>query len=217
MKNLVKLLAIVFTLTFASESFAQSFILKGGLNMSNMLEKDKSNTYSDEYKMKPGFHAGLGVEIPFSEAIALEVGALVSTKGFKTKGEFLGIDYSSSLNTLNLDIPILVKPYFEIADGTKLFGAVGPYVGLGLFGNVKSKVAGERDSENLEWGNDIDENDIKRLDFGLSIGGGVEIKGLQVGVSYGLGLGNISPYSDDSYRLQNRVLALSLGYKLGDN
>ncbi len=215
MKNLVKLFLIGFALLMASQSFAQNLILKGGLNMANMLEKDDDDTYSDDYKMKPGFHAGLGVEIPVSEAIALEVGALMTTKGLKIKDEIFGVDYSATLNTLYLDIPVLLKPYFEVAEGTKIFGAVGPYVGLGLAGNLKVKAAGETDTESLDWGNDEDKDDFKRLDFGLSIGGGIEIKGLQVGVSYGLGLANISPYSDDGYKSQNRVLAISVGYKLG--
>lgn len=215
MKNLVKLFLIGFAVLMTSQSFAQNLILKGGLNMANLLAKDEDGIYSEDFKMNLGFHAGLTGEFPLSDALAIEVGALASTKGYKIKESFLGIDIDASLNTLYLDIPVNLKAYFEVAEGFKIYGAAGPYVGIGLAGNVKATGGGETEKEAIEWGNDEDKDDLKRLDYGLSLGAGVEFKGIQLGVSYGLGLANISPYSDFDTKVNNRVLAVSLGYRLG--
>lgn len=54
MKNLIKLFVFVVVLTMTSDSFAQIFRAKAGLNLSSMLYKDDDGVYSDDLKMKPG-------------------------------------------------------------------------------------------------------------------------------------------------------------------
>jgi hypothetical protein len=56
----------------------------------------------------------------------------------------------------------------------------------------------------------------RRFDSGLTFGGGVEIKSFLIGISYDLGLYNISPYSYNGFKMNNRVLKLSIGYRLGN-
>lgn len=98
--------------------------------------------------------------------------------------------------------------------------AFWPYVGMGLFGMYKTEDTfdgeTETDSETIDWGSVKGESDFKRLDYGLTMGAGVEINVIQIGLTYNLGLANISPYSDKGYKRNNRVLALSLGYKFGN-
>ena len=76
---------------------------------------------------------------------------------------------------------------------------------------------GESDSEeeDVEWGSDEENDDLKRLDFGLTMGAGVEISSIQIGLTYGLGLANISSYNDNGNKINNRVLGISVGYKFG--
>ena len=69
--------------------------------------------------------------------------------------------------------------------------------------------------EDVEWGSDKEKDDLKRLDFGLTMGGGVEINSIQIGLTYALGLANISSYTDYGTKINNRVLGLSVGYKFG--
>ena len=223
MKYLVKLFLVVIAFTMATdELFAQNFGLKGGLNLSNMLMKDDDDTYSDDYKMKPGFHVGATAEFPLSEMFSFETGLLLSTKGFQISEEEteMGETYKmeGKLNLLYLDIPLTGKAKFDVG-GAKIYGVFGPYVGMGLSGKSKYEATydgeTETEEEDIEWGSDEDESDLKRLDFGLTMGAGVEINSIQIGLSYNFGLANISPYTEGGTKVNNRVLGLSVGYKFG--
>lgn len=215
MKNLSGLFVIVFVLTLATESFAQNFGVKGGLNLSTMLMKDNDKTYSDDFKMKPGFHIGATAEFPMTEMLSFETGLLLSSKGFKLSRE----GYEGKVSLTYLDIPLTGKAFFDIGD-IKAFGVFGPYVGIGLSGKEKfdDTYEGEMETEerDVEWGSDAEESDFKRLDYGVIIGAGVELNAIQIGLSYNLGLANISPSTEDGYKVSNRVLALSIAYKFGN-
>lgn len=221
MKNVVKIMILVLGVTMTTESFAQKFGLKGGLNLSNMLFKDDDDTYSDDFKMNPGFHIGGTAEFPLSDVLSFETGLLLSTKGFKISEEETILGMTSKIevksNLLYLDIPLTAKASFDLG-GAKLYGSLGPYVGMGLSGKSESEVTlmGEttKDENDIEWGSD-EESDFKRLDFGLNMGAGVEINSIEIGLAYNLGLANISPITDGGFMINNRVLALSVGYKFG--
>ena len=117
--------------------------------------------------------------------------------------------------TLNyLEIPILgvlSKDFGKF----KAFLKAGPYIGVGLTGNYKmeSEYLGmiESEEEKVKW----DDDDFKRLDYGLLFGTGLEYNSFSLGCSYGLGLANFSQYSEEGDMIKNRTLNVSLGYKLG--
>ena len=203
-------------------AFAQNFGLKGGLNLSNILAKDDNTTYSDDFKMNPGFHIGATAEFPFSDMFSFETGLLLSTKGYKISEEetFMGkkIEMKIKTNLFYLDIPLTAKASFDLGDA-KVFGLFGPYIGMGLTGQSKTVTTidgkTEKEKEDVEWGSEKGKSDLKRLDFGLTIGAGVEIDLFQIGLGYNLGLANISPYNDGGMKINNRVIGLSVGYKFG--
>jgi len=217
MKNLTKVLMILFVVLFCYQTNAQTFGIKGGLNLANMLEKDDDDTYSNDYSMNPGFHLGFTVDVPFNDFLSFEPGLLLTTKGMKYEDEIMGVDIKAKANLYYLDIPLTIKASHDLGGGLKMFGAVGPYVGLGLSGKVKAtaEYQGEKETEeeDVEWGSDEDEDDLKRLDMGLTFGAGVEINSILVGISYDLGLSNISAYQDYGTTSKNRVLKFSVGYR----
>lgn len=49
------------------------------------------------------------------------------------------------------------------------------------------------------------------------MGVGVEINSIQIGITYGLGLANISTYVEYDSKINNRVLGISVGYFFGGN
>ena len=220
MKNFTKYSLIVFISLFCLQSNAQTFGLKGGLNLANMLEKDDDDTYSNDYKMNPGFHIGATVDLPFNDFLSFESGLLLTTKGMTYEDEIMGVDVSAKANLYYLDIPLTLKASYDLSDGLKMFGAVGPSVGVGLSGKMKvtAEYQGETETEeeDIKWGNDEDNDDLKRLDLGLTFGGGVEINAIQIGISYDLGLSNISAYQDYGATSKNRVLKFSVGYRFGN-
>ena len=202
------------------ESFAQTFRIIGGLNLSNMLVKDEEDTYSDDFKMKPGFHIGATVEFPLSNVLSLSTGLLIDTKGFTTKEEGQDWVTKEKLNLYYLDIPIVLKAANEFDSGVKIFGLIGPYIGVGLSGKVKEEYEYQGQKEtfegDVEWGNDVNEDYLRRFDSGLTFGGGVEVKAILFGISYDLGLYNVLPDNDYGIKMKNRVLKLSIGYRLGN-
>ena len=216
----MKITIVVLVTMLLTDVYAQKVGVKAGLNFANMLMKDDEETYSDEFDMKPGFHIGATVEFPLSDMISFEPGLMVSTKGFKMsdEGSEMGIsyEYETKANLVYLDIPLNLKAGLHVG-GAKVYGLVGPYGGIGMTGKFKNEVTvggeTEEDEDDIEWGSDEEKSDIKRLDFGLTVGAGVEISSFEVGVSYGLGLMNISPYTEDGTKMANRVFAVSVGYK----
>lgn len=222
MRLFIKLALLAAVVTIATGAFAQSVAVKGGLNMATMLMKDNDDTYSDDFKLNPGFHVGATVDIPVAGIFSLETGALLSTRGFRIneKETYDGytIEMKEAVNLYYLNVPLMAKLSFDVGS-VKINGVLGPYVDVGLFGNAKMELKGGgetvKDEVAIHWGSDEAEDDFKRLDYGATVGAGVDIKGFLVGVSYSYGLANISAYTEDGATTNNRVLALSLGYRFG--
>jgi hypothetical protein len=212
-------LSLIVLLLITSASYAQLFGVKAGVNFSTMLLKDDDGNYSDDFKMNPGFHVGVTNEFPLTEMFSFETGLILSTKGFRINQVVetpLGLvtETKARMNLLYLDIPFTAKAYFDIGS-TKIYGVFGPYIGVGLSGKGKYEITEEGETsigENkISWGSE--ESDYKRLDYGLTAGSGVEIKSIQIGLFYSLGLANISNQSVNGSKFSNRILGISVGYK----
>jgi hypothetical protein len=218
MKNLVKLLAVILVLSMATESYAQNFGIKGGLNLANWLMKDDTDTYSDDFKMALGFNLGVTAEFPLTDMLSFETGLMFNNKGFAIKesmdffGETMEIKSKTTLNYI--DIPLTAKATFG-AGSTNVFVLAGPYVGFGLSGKSKSTYSyggeSETDTEDIDFGSEDDQ--VKRLDYGLILGAGVDFGTISVGASYGLGLGNLLNNPENGEKINNRVISISVGYK----
>ena len=207
MKKFKLLLAAALILIFASEAYCQTFGIKAGLNLANMLAKDATGNF--DTKTLTGFHLGATAEFPVSEQFSFETGLLLSTKGSKENYGDLNTDGKYTITYL--DIPLTPKVTIK-ANGIKYYGLLGPYLGIGLGGQVYMAGAGTK----IKWGSSVNSNGeyLKQLDYGLNIGAGVEVNAIQVGLTYGLGLANISGFADDT-KIYNRVLSLSVGYRFG--
>jgi hypothetical protein len=218
-KKFILLSACLLTLTF--NSFSQAIQIIGGVNFANMLIKDNDGITSEDMKLKPGIQAGVSVEYPLLDNLFLESGLLFLTKGVKyhSKGEFLGYNYegTTKMNLQYLDIPINLKTYFDVSNN-KVFITTGPYIGIGINGNytIEYSINGEteKDKEKIEWGTDKNSDELKRLDYGLYLGTGIEIANLQLELGYSLGLANISPYTGEGTKISNRYFGAKAGIKL---
>ena len=110
----------------------------------------------------------------------------------------------------SIDIPLTGKASYDIGS-FKIYGAFGPYIGVALSGKYKTS---DSPDYTLKWGSSS-EDDLKRVDFGLVFGAGVEINAIQIGIAYNLGLMNISATTDGGSKINNRVLGISAGYWFG--
>lgn len=161
-----------------------------------------------------GFHAGVKAELGLSQEASgayMDFAALLTLKGAKIDAGSLA---SFKMNPYYLEVPVHIGYKYAVNDDFALFGSVGPYIAVGLFGKAKAKVDGNI-ADLGELGTNSASEDIfgddgfKRFDFGLGLKAGVEFsKKYQVAISYDFGLVEVAK----DLGMKNRNLMLSLGY-----
>ncbi len=205
---------------------AQKFGVRTGANLTKLKISNvpsEFEEYQSDHRLKPAFHLGITTEFSLYGNLFIESGLLLSVKGSKMNQaiELVGEPYEASgtINPLYLEIPLELKRYFQVRDN-KIFTAIGPYFAYGIGGDFKldSNFMGVEQSteEPISWGNDIAENTLKNLDYGMSMGLGMQIKQMQVGLRYAFGLADLNPdTNEESSIARNQNLNLSLTYYLG--
>lgn len=186
MKNINKILIVLLILVMYPETYGQTFRLKSGVNLSTMMVDDK--TINIDNKILIGGYFGGALEVSLKDWFSLEAGVQYSTKGMNYNHN--GQDFNLFLEYL--DIPVSAKGTYAI-DFLNLYGILGLYLAF----------------EFQYYGQ------LKPIDYGLNIGGGIEYHRFQLGCTYGLGLRNIAYYNADETTIKNRVLGIALGYRFG--
>jgi len=218
MKKCISILLIVMAGFCTIQSQAQSFILKAGISFPDFYVNEGEDVeMTADYKMRIGFHAGLSADFPLNKVLSFEPGIMFSSKGAKSSGNDAGYRHDAIVALYYLDIPLLLKAGTAISEGIQIYAAAGPYTGVGLFG--KSKITSEFNGEeeyremDVEWGNAEDE--IKRIEFGVTFGAGLEIGSFLIGAGYDLGITDISNISEthDDFDFKNRVLRFTAAYR----
>lgn len=174
----------------AHHASAQSFGLHAGLNLSNF-NNEKVSTDT-----KTGFFVAGTCEIPLAVRTPLfvEAGLQVSQKGALLKGA--GEKVTNDI--FYLEVPAMLKYKFALAPDLAIAPAAGIYLGYGLSGKAKW-----RDHNTSLFG----DNGMKRTDFGVRLGIGMEFSCFAVGAGYEIGLLELS---ND---VTNRNLFISVGYR----
>lgn len=189
--------------------------IEAGVNLSN----SSWDVDPLDRKARVGFQVGLTADYAFTDAWHLQSGLSYTTKGGKVEGRTIAdedvFEGKITVNQSYLQLPVYAAYKIEVVPGTRIVFNAGPYVALGTGG--KSKVSGTLPTLNM-----IDVGDgnvdtfgedgfLKRFDFGLGAGAGVELGNVVATIRYELGLINISQYNNFSYK--NRNAALTLGYR----
>ncbi len=87
MKKKYQIIVVLLLFALASDANSQTISIKGGLNLSNMsIDTDLDN--DDDPDWKVGFVIGGAVEFPFTDALSLETGLFIASKGFKESGKY---------------------------------------------------------------------------------------------------------------------------------
>lgn len=217
MRKLRVLMFIFCGLISISDSFAQTFEIKTGVNFSNHHYKDRFETELIGNKLAPRFLIGVSTEFPLTEIFSIETGLLFSTKGYTMNKNFaLYSDseplYISQKVILNyLDIPLSIK-YATPFHKTTIFGEIGPYAGIAINGVTKTDEFSDGIIERKTYNHQIGSNgNWKRFDYGLQAGIGIVYEKFVFGVDYVFGLADISQRND--FKSKNRIIGLTLGYK----
>ena len=218
MKNLSKLLMILSLCAFTTQSLAQvTFGLRIGANFSKQLYQFDGEDAYDDMKMQPGGNLGFVLDIEVNEPFSIETGMILNTKGYKRKYSEYDLDVKEFNYLVYIDIPINAKYTFDLG-GPKFYLTAGPYLAYGIFGKGGAIVDDGNTKETSEWDfswGKEEELSHKRLDFGLGIGGGFQFGGFVIGANYGIGLKNISMFSDNDVVTKNRFLSISIGANFG--
>jgi len=195
-----KLILLLFLALLVQTTNAQFFGIKGGVNLASL---NFSEDMENSIKSILGFHFGPVAEFELQESLCLNTGLLFSVKGAKM--EYGNEDASTSLNYL--EIPLNVAYKFSLGESSNFFVQAGPYLAYALSG--KTKYGDE--SEDI----DFEEDGMKRMDFGLGVGLGIELGPIVPSVSYQLGLSNLNDDSEDDTTVKNKVLQFSIAYMFG--
>lgn len=191
----------------------QSVIVKGGFNLSSIMYKDDGKKIGG-YKMNPSMHIGATVDVPLASQFSLETGLLLSVKGSKLVigMEPGNVKMTKKTDLLYLNLPLNARTTFKIAN-LQMFATTGPYVGYGIVGRNKFSSGQVSKKSKEDWGTD----GLKRLDYGVGIGTGVEFRSIILGINYDFGLANIgsSHVVNAETSMKNRVFSLSAGYRFG--
>ena len=167
----------------ATPSFAQvnfSAGVKGGVNFAKLAFDPEEEECCD---MRTGFIGGLFVVAPISETVAIQPEFLYSMQGAKFD---FGDGFESEVQLDYFQVPILVRADFATGGGVRPFVLFGPTIGF----NVKAKDKFEDDEEDIK-------DDVKNVDIGFAIGGGLQFGAASVEARYTHGLTNANDDSDD--------------------
>jgi len=226
-----KLLFAVLTIAAFSTAKAQLFYIQGGVNLANITSSGDGST--EDNNMLTSFNAGLMSRFGLSKTIDLETGLLLSGKGSKAETYFNGgEDYvKSKFNPLYIELPLNVVLNVPLEKNSGLFFNAGPYVAIGiggksqtktkvgpLFSNSESSIRFSNDDPFTSEQEDADYSKLKRFDYGLNMGAGIDLDKIIIKANYGLGLAKInSTESNNSSSDKNkfRTLSLSIGFPLG--
>ena len=205
---IVSLGAVFFLFNAADAGIVVGLDFKGGLNVANMYGDD----VSDDVSIKLGAAVGTGVGIKIG-MFAIQPEVLFSMKGAKEEGEIVIVDstfnYEIVVKLSYLEIPILLKINIP-ADAVIPNFYVGPALAFCM-------VAKDKLTFNNEEGDEEDIKDvIKSVDFGLSMGGGLDIKAghgrVIIDIRYTLGFVTVNDQEDEDIVVKNSVLSFILGY-----
>jgi hypothetical protein len=154
-----------------------------------------------------GLTLGPLLDVPVSDLFFFQTGLMYSLRG--------GISSQTnarSVSTLHyLQVPANLGVKFDL-DVVKPYLLFGPYLSVALAGRVKTEGNRRTVTETVSFGNSFND-DLRRIDFGLTFGGGVELGEvpLQIFVAYDLGLANLQP-SGAGFTTRGRMFFFGINF-----
>lgn len=208
---------------------AQVYV-QGGLNLANITKTSEGHT--EKNNILPTFNAGIMGRFGLSKTVDLESGVLLTGQGSKAESYFNGgNDYiKSKFNPLYVQVPLNLVITAPLDKTNGLFFHAGPYIAIGVGGKstTDSKFGPLTSSSNssIQFSNDdpftsqqedAAYNKLKRFDYGINAGGGIQFQHLILKANYGMGFSKInSTESNNSANEKNkyRTLSFSVGIPL---
>ena len=195
--------AAILTFTFTGPLYAQipGLGVKGGVNLATQHTSGEDSGDGDGLTSFPALVAGVFMTFPLASWIEFQPEALYSVKGSR----FEGSGFTSTALVDYLEVPMLAR--VSRRGGTLgFYVAGGPYVAFRLRARTRTTFSGA--TEELDIG-----EETEALDFGLSIGGGVEWRRLVFDGRYLYGLQNVVKDQSDDLKITNRAISITAGFR----
>lgn len=217
----------------SAQSKPVTFGLRAGANFSTSSTTIDDASYGLNGKdIKTGFQLGMTADVRVSETFYFQSGLSYTTKGVVFKDEDSGIGgidpntrryRDSKVNLSYLQLPIRGAYKAKLSPDTRLVISAGPYLAYGVGGKMKFDATFSSPGSYLPDNDDLNsfgKKTLKRFDFGLGSGIGLEYKNYCLNFDYEWGMSNINRDSYDSdivilfhREYKNRNASLTLGYK----
>lgn len=224
-KNILIPSLILLLTTISATTYPQTIGIKTGINLAKVIFEENEGSSGGSGPgftlYKPGPEFGITAEFQVDRNFIFETGINLSSWGYKNsyeQGSGPPVLVDENFNLWYINIPVTAKPVFSVGKA-RIYGAFGPYFSYGAFGNITTQISSENptdtDVKTIKWGTEEGVDDFFRSDYGLRLGTGIIFRSLELGFSYNLGLADITPDSDPSSIVHNRVMGVTLGVKFG--
>lgn len=218
----MKKLLIIALGTFVFTSAKSQVYVQGGLNLANISNSNsgsvnKNNTLAT-------FNVGVLARSSSTGVLAVESGLLLDGRGAKVEGGSGAFNYKVTFNPLYLEVPVNLIVRVPLGSDANIFFNGGPYIAMGIAGKSKfdgqlGGISGSHTEKIKFTSTDPNADDqayskLKRFDYGLNVGAGVDLKKVLIKVNYGYGLAKINSMQTDNgenNKDKYRTLSISLG------
>lgn len=210
------LFTVLVVMLFLSGTSAQAQVrlaTKVGLNVAAVAVPSQYRIYSNTPRV--GFQGGLLLDWPITNSFSLQPALLISSKGteFYTSNTNYqtGVSSSSLYHSIKLvyaEVPVLAVFRYKLGQSCRVYGGLGPYLGIGIGGEHTSPILYIVDTS-IPFGSGRYPNfSFRRLDYGASLATGVDVKRWQFGFTYNHGLIDVGTGVQGGY---NRTLSMTVG------
>jgi len=176
--------------------------------------KAKADGISFSAEVKTGITAGILIDIPVDKNFSFQPALNFVQKGTKYEFSDFGITEESKMTVNLVEVPLNVLFNYPITGGTLFVGA-GPSVAFALSGKEKYDDGTQTDENEISFGNDPDNDDMKGLDLGINLLGGFRLtNGLFVSTGFNAGLNNLLPGGSDEGTLKSNYFSVKIGFML---
>ncbi len=173
--------AVAFLLIFSAQASAQAkWGVTGGMNFNT------SKFTEIDVKAKAGWNLGLTALVDLPLGFSLQPSLVYSQKGVNLISSNL-LNASQSMGFIELPVSVqwgpdllLFRPFIDVT----------PYVGYAVNNKFVAKVADSSISGSVA-GDSTSWNDLRRFEYGIGVGGGVNVWRLQVLARYCWNLGSL--------------------------
>jgi len=174
--------------------------VKGGVNLATQRNAGDEDS-STSLKSLVGIVAGVFATLPMASWLDLQPEALYSRKG--ARAELEGI--TSDLQIDYLEVPVLAR-FSRRGSARGYYIAGGPSIAFQVRARTRTNFGAA--TEEIDIG-----DEVERVDLGVAVGGGIEIRSLVIDGRYTHGFKDIDKDKSDGVQVTNRAVSITVGFR----